>query len=147
MKRAVSIILAAFLICLFFTALLSEEDASSNEGGYALFFVADDLSTVQGGDAIVSEHVQIGGAETMPADELCAALVEKLLEGPSSEGMRSAVPNGTTLLSVTLDERCATVDLSAAYNRLSGVELSLADYCITLTLEPFQIATFRLKAE
>ena len=134
MKRAVSIILAAFLICLFFTALLSEEDASPNEGGYALFFVADDLSTVQGGDAIVSELVQIGGAETMPTAELCAALVEKLLEAPSSEGMRSAVPNGTTLLSVTLDERCATVDLSAAYNRLSGVELSLADYCITLTL-------------
>ncbi|MBQ3497374.1 MAG: GerMN domain-containing protein, partial [Oscillospiraceae bacterium] len=127
-------ILTVLLVCALFAALLSGQDTSADEGGFALFFVADDLSAVQGGDAIVSEQARIDGAEAMAPEALCAALVEKLLQGPASDGMRSAIPGGTALLGVTLDERCATVDLSASYNRLSGVELSLADYCITLTL-------------
>lgn len=134
MKRTISVIAAALLTIVLFGALLSRQDTSADEGGYALFFVAGDLSTVQGSDAIVSERVQIDGAENMTAQELCAALVTRLLKGPASDGLRSAIPGGTALLGVTLDERCATVDLSAAYNRLSGVELSLADYCITMTL-------------
>ncbi len=145
MKRAVPIVIVSLFVCMLFTALLSGENTSTSEGGYALFFVADDLSTVQGGDAIVSEHVQIEGSQDMTAAELCAALVEKLLQGPSSDGMRSAIPGGTTLLGAALDERCAVVDLSAAYNRLSGVELSLADYCITLTLTQLpQVGSVRI---
>lgn len=145
MKRAVSIVFAVLLVCIFLAAFLSEKDDSANEGGYVLYFVASDLSAVQGGDAIVSERVQIDGAESMTTEELCAALVEKLLEGPASDGMRSAIPGGTALLGVTIEERCATVDLSPAYNRLSGVELSLADYCITLTLTQLaQIGSVRV---
>ena len=44
------------------------------------------------------------------------------------------VPEGTVLKSLKVSGRRAQIDLSAQYARLTGIDLSLADYCITLTL-------------
>src|SRR5699024_3447935 len=44
------------------------------------------------------------------------------------------IPAGTTLLSLTLNGSQAVVDLSSAYASLSGVELTLADQAVALTL-------------
>lgn len=64
------------------------------------------------------------------------ALLSALLAGPPAEEpeLVSLIPEGTRVLSWSLEDRVAHVELSAAYAGLAGVDLTLTDYCITLTL-------------
>ena len=100
---------------------------------YDLYFREADLEAAVGNDALQPVPIQLKGDRKDP-EELAAALLERLLEGPVEESLRSTIPQGTTLLGVTVDQGQATVDLSAAYGTLSGVALTLADYAITFTL-------------
>lgn len=70
------------------------------------------------------------GEATVPA------MLDALLAGPPVEetGLADAIPKGARVLSWSLEQRVAHVELSAAYAELVGVELTMADYCITLTL-------------
>ena len=57
-----------------------------------------------------------------------------LLSGPAGSDLRSPFPEGTRLLGVEIRGSHAKVDLSAAYRSLSGIDLTLADYSVVLTL-------------
>ena len=70
----------------------------------------------------------------MDTEDCVRALMEHLLAGPDEAALRSPIPDGTMLRSLSVSGRRAEIDLSAQYARLSGIDLSLADYCITLTL-------------
>lgn len=68
------------------------------------------------------------------AEELAEALMKELLKGPADPTLKSPFPAGT---GVNYVERKGTeihVDLTPVYGTLSGVDLSLADYAIALTL-------------
>ena len=62
--------------------------------------------------------------------------VEDLLDGPPPDsGLRSPFPAGTRLLGWQLDQDgLLWVDLSESYGSLTGIGLTLADYCLTFTL-------------
>lgn len=64
------------------------------------------------------------------------ALLSALLAGPPEDApeLVRVIPAGTRVLSWSLDNRVANVELSAAYAGLVGVDLTLADCCVTLTL-------------
>ena len=64
------------------------------------------------------------------------ALLAALAAGPPAEEPELArvLPDGARVISWSLENRVANVELSAAYAGLVGVELTLADYCIALTL-------------
>ena len=64
------------------------------------------------------------------------ALLAALAAGPPVEEQELAavLPAGARVISWSLENRVVNVELSAAYAGLVGVELTLADYCITLTL-------------
>lgn len=64
------------------------------------------------------------------------ALLDALLDGPAADsGLLSPFPAGTRLLGWQLDEDgLLWVDLSESYGSLTGIALTVADYCITLTL-------------
>lgn len=70
------------------------------------------------------------------ADDLteARAVVERLMAGPGDESMYSPLPEGVELLGLELRDRTAYVDFSGEIRDLSGVELALADYCLTLSL-------------
>lgn len=69
------------------------------------------------------------GAENVPA------LLTALLAGPPQDsGLVSLLPPETGIVRAEVEGRMARVELSAAYAQLSGVDRTLADYCITLTL-------------
>ena len=70
------------------------------------------------------------------ADDLAEAqaVVERLMAGPGDESMYSPLPEGVELLGLELRDRTAYVDFSGEIRDLSGVELALADYCLTLSL-------------
>lgn len=61
-------------------------------------------------------------------------LVNALLSGPEQDGLAHPFPAGTSLLSWELDGGLLRLDLSAPYGELTGVALTLTDYCLTLTL-------------
>lgn len=60
-----------------------------------------------------------------------------LFAGPASAELVSPFPADTVLRSVTIQDGLAVVDLSEAYGGLSGVDLTLADACVVLTLCQF----------
>lgn len=118
--------LVAFASC----AKSAQED---EESGYALYFLSD-LDASDGGDAIAASSVRFTPDETMSTEDCVRALMELLLAGPDEAALHSPIPEGTALRSLKVSGRRAEIDLSAQYARLSGIDLSLADYCITLTL-------------
>ncbi len=76
------------------------------------------------------------------------ALLNALLSGPEGEGLYAPFPEGLSVLSLTVEDGLAQVDLSEQYGGLSGFELTLADYCIALTLcQLEEIDTVRILVE
>ena len=118
--------LVAFASC----AKSAQED---EESGYALYFLSD-LDTSGGGDAIAASSLRFTPGEAMRTEDCVRGRMELLLAGPDEAALHSPITEGTALRSLKVSGRRAEIDLSAQYARLSGIDLSLADYCITLTL-------------
>ena len=128
MKRLLTLLLCGLLLltgCAY--------AAINSQNSYRLYFREANLRSAVGTDALQSVSVQLKESPEDPA-ELASLLLERLLEGPVEDSLRSTIPTGTALLSVQVHKGRATVDLSAPYGTLSGVGLTLADYAITLTL-------------
>jgi germination protein M len=95
--------------------------------GLKLWFPAELSQWEQSSGAL--DTCPYGGEDTVPA------LVGALLEGPSADsGLLPALPAGTELLGWELREETLHLALSRHYGTLAGLELTLADYCITLTM-------------
>lgn len=101
---------------------------------YLLYFQEADLSFSAGEGAFRTESVYLSDDEAQTSRRLAEALVNELLKGPADETLKNPLPAGTLLLSLELTGSRAKVDLSAAYNTLSGVALTLADSAIAMTL-------------
>jgi len=129
-KRVIGILLCLTLILIpgFSRGLVPR---SETKEGHALYFLVDEYENSAGAGALAAERVTVEGEDTLA---IARSLMEKLLEGPTEEGLKSAIPAGTSLLSLELQGRRAVVDLSSRYASLSGIALTLADYAITLTL-------------
>lgn len=126
------------LLCLLVLPLLllpagcrREEPART---AYELYFQEADLTYSAGESPFRTETVYLYDAETGAAPLLARALVNELLKGPADETLKSALPAGTSLLSLKIDGDRARVDLSASYESLSGVALTLADSALAMTL-------------
>ena len=132
MKKFSLLALAIFAALIAFAACAGGAQ-DEEESGYALYFLSD-LDSSGGGDAIAASSERFVPDETMDTEDCVRALMERLLAGPDEASLRSPIPDGTTLRSLSVSGRRAEIDLSAQYARLSGIDLSLADYCITLTL-------------
>lgn len=116
--------LAALVLALAFGCAPAQEE----DRGLVLWFPVDpELNMVS---AALDACPYQGEEHTIPA------LMSALLAGPPEEELEliSLIPAGTRVLSWSLEEGVANVELSAAYAGLVGVDLTLADCCITLTL-------------
>ena len=60
-------------------------------------------------------------------------LLQLYLEGPSEEGFRSPIPQGTYLLSTLWEEDTLILVFSREFSVLSNIELTLAGACLTAT--------------
>ena len=124
MKRLCCLLLAAALT-------LSLWGCAAEGGGEAdsVLWFTSDLSDWETSTHEALSAVDYGGAVTVPV------LLEALLAGPpAGSGLVSAIPSGTRLLGCSIENGVAYVDLSQPYGDLVGVDLTLADYSITLTL-------------
>ena len=130
MRRIISIVLA---LCLTLAlAGCGVARLRQEESGLKLYYCPADLSHLSGGDALCYATVPW---DTLPdgdrQERVEAALT--LLMG-SREGFESPIPAGTRLLGCTMVGGTVWVDYSEAYGQLSGMDLTTADYCVTLTL-------------
>ena len=123
-KRLFWALLALLLLCTACTPAPADEPA---EGGYTLYFLSTENRA--DGAALATES-----RDLTPGGEEAQALLELLLTGPESPALCSPFPAGTALRGVSIEEGTAYVDLSEAYGGLSGVDLTLADGCVVLTL-------------
>lgn len=129
MRRYVLVLLCLCLAAGGCAAARQTEEAP----GLLLHYVVAAPEQARGGDAIRSVEARLLLSEEEPLEERAAAVVEQLLEQPQDAHLRTALP-GVELLGVTVQGRRAVVDLSSSFNRLTGVELTLANSCLVLTL-------------
>lgn len=129
MKRILALLVG--LTLLLAACAAPAEEISPDD--YTLYYAVR-LDGADGGDAIRTCGIRIGDSASLPRAELAKRLVTALLMQPEDAELYAPFPSGTELQKITVAGGRATVDLSGQYARLSGVDLSLADYCMTLTL-------------
>ena len=108
--------------------------AQSGEGDGLQLYYPVPLEEHPGGDAISSVTVDW---DTLPQEDRAAqaeAVLALLMGGCQEERFQSPVPSGTSLHSVEVKGGTAWVDFSGSYSQLSGMALTIADYCVALSL-------------
>ena len=142
MKKGLCLLL---LVLLPLTGCRREEPART---AYQLYFQEADLTCSAGDGAFRTETVYLYDEKTETSQQLAEALMEALLQGPADETLKSTLPAGTTLLSLEVAGDRAVVDLSASYESLSGVALTLADGAIAMTLAQIpEISSVQITAQ
>lgn len=132
MRRIAACLLLLTALCSLPACAVPEEPVEEQQGQLIYYLVPQEEA--QGGDCIRGQYEDLGLPEDAPVGEVAQAVVERLLAGPAEGELLSPLPEGVELLSVVVRDRWAYVDLSSDFNQLSGVALSLADYCLTLSL-------------
>lgn len=129
-KRRMSL-LASLLVLL--TACSAPAGPEQGTEGVLVYYLLPE-EEARGADRIGARWESLALPEG--ADDLAEAqaVVERLMAGPEDESMYSPLPEGVELLGLELRDRTAYVDFSGEIRDLSGVELALADYCLTLSL-------------
>ena len=103
-------------------------------GEGALIYYLASAEDAQGSDRIRAQHEDLGLPEDATTEAKARAVTIRLLNGPAEGGLLSPMPEGVELLGLRMWDQTAQVDLSEQFRDLSGVELMLADYCLTLSL-------------
>ena len=135
MKRSFSR-LAALLLALCLLSGCGAAPGGEADGLHLYYPVS--LQDHPGGDAISSVTV---GWDTLPQQDKNAqaeAVLALLLGGCQQEGFQSPIPSGTALRSVEVVNSTARVDFTGSYGQLSGMALTIADYCVTLSLSQLE---------
>ena len=128
MKRLLALLLAAAAGL----GLLAGCAAGGEEGeGLLLWFAADQSLQEVPTAALASQPYQ--GEASVPG------LMDALLDGPEAGGgLTGVIPPDTRLLDWRVEDGIAQVDLSQPYGDLVGVDRTLADYGIVLTLSQLE---------
>ena len=128
-------LLAALLAASLLLCACGGEAAERERGDYVLYFLAEIDGTAHG-PALDWENYPAGEEPPGPGELLAA-----LLAGPTREGLTSPFPKGVTLRQWSWEEDSPgvlQVSLSEQYGALADVSLTLADYCLTLTLSQLE---------
>lgn len=131
MKRFLTILLACLLL---WAAAGCAVAHRTPEGETLGVYYAVDPELARGGDILATAQVDWAEQSALSPEEQSRQALELLLGGCRAEGFVSPMPRGTQLLNCRVDGSRATVDFSSAYGQLSGMRLTIADYCVTLTL-------------
>lgn len=109
--------------------LLAGCGAGGENSGVLLYFCTDP-----------NDHSQLHGPAIQsqpypgPSGPGVEELVSALLAGPTQGGLVSPFPQGLSLQSWELEDGLLTLNFSEQYGGLADISLTLADYCLVLTL-------------
>lgn len=125
MKRVICVLLAAALLGLAACSAQPETE----EDGLRLWFAAPGAEQSRDVSAALGSCAYGGEDGSVPA------LLSALLAGPPADsGLARLIPQGVRLDRWSVDNRIALVELSREYDALTGIDRTLADYCVALTL-------------
>lgn len=127
-KRGICLLLCLLLL---FPCLCGCGRGGDGQQVYHLYYAAN-LAAARGGDAIAPVEALIPA--DLDTEAAARRLVEMLLSGEGSGQLHTPIPDGTALLDCKVTGGAAEVNFSAAYGQLSGMNLTIADYCVALTL-------------
>jgi len=127
MRKWAALLLAPLVL---FCAACAGPEEPETEDGYLLYFLSPE-DAAAGGDAIVGLRLALDVPETATVEEEAAAVIGGLIAG--TEGGETALQD-ISLRDVSIIGRRAYVDFSTNYAALTGISLSLANYCVTLSL-------------
>ena len=118
--------LCAGLLLLSACTLVEGGEETQPQGAYKVYYaVTGEQATVQ----VVDWEYRVPTGE-----DTASALAELVLSQPETAGLASPAPSGTRLLSCQQEDGQLRLDLSEQYGGLSGVDLTVANSCLTLTL-------------
>lgn len=131
-----------------------EEDKTEEASAYLRLYCPTDTGeknkSAGGGDAVTGIPVpweQVTG-DDRGRQQQAQYIMELLLGGCTDPDFISPMPEGTQVLSCTVTGGTVSVDLSSEYEQLAGVERTIADYCITLSMMQLAgILAVRITAE
>lgn len=132
MKRVLAILLS--LVVLVLLGISVVPNGPSDAETLSLYFPVRADNLTSGGDAITAVRVDWREMRHLSAQEQADAVMNLLLEGYSEGLFGNLVPNGTRMNSCRVTGSTVTVDFSGGYGQLSGIDLTIADYCTTLSL-------------
>ncbi|MBR2929231.1 MAG: GerMN domain-containing protein [Oscillospiraceae bacterium] len=123
--------IVVLLLVLMVAVVLFFGGQTESDGNYALYFLAEP-EYARGSDAVKVEYCDL----TLPEDAVEAArmVLERYWAGPQSSGLKTPLPAGLQLQDVQFGGGRLQVDVSPQYRTLSGIDLTLADSCLTMTL-------------
>ena len=120
-------LLAAFIIILF---MVSGCGTSARYTNIAFYYSYNEMSFGSDDQAIGYEE-RIIHADSLDYDVIMA----EYLEGPQSADLKSPFPKDTEIISIIVDQQIAYIVMSDNFSDLTGIELTLACACISLTTE------------
>jgi len=108
------------------------KERAAEPSDYMLYFLSD----MEGHGSALEPQPYVA-AEGVPTPEM---LVQALLNGPTDKKLRTPFPRGVLLLECRWDESAGTIYLllSEQYGALTDISLTLADYCLVLTLSQLE---------
>lgn len=127
MKRVIALILALLSVLSLISCGVQEEPV---EGLIIYGLTAEEKRL--GGDIVSGDTVLPWEELPWEREAQVYTVMQHLMR--NGEGHISPLPENVLLRSVTMSGSTACVDLSVGYTFLSGMELTVADYCIVLTL-------------
>jgi len=116
------------LVCLLLLCGCEKPAPELPEGSHRLYYVTAGYSS-DWSSAISDETYSPPEGTVIPE-----SLLRRLFQGPTDALLRSPIPAGTRIKAMELKEGVVYLDLSESYAGLFGMEQTLADACITLTL-------------
>ena len=118
-----------FALFLPLVLLLSGCSSSTRNSDVLLYFCTDPSDSEQVHGPAIQSQPYFG-----PSDPGVEDLVDALLSGPTQSGLSSPFPAGLSLQSWELSDGLLTLNFSEQYGGLTDISLTLADYCLVLTL-------------
>lgn len=131
MRRISAFALAAALLLL--CAACGRQAGEEPGEGYVLYFTAAADGEICHGPAIAAQPWEPKEGESVDP----GVLLQALLSGPAEEGLTDPFPKGLSVRTWERDPEQpghVRVSLSEQYSGLTDISLTLADYCIVLTL-------------
>lgn len=105
----------------------SQTDSTTASGKtikVALYFATDDNSALKQEER---EIQVVNGA-------ILKAIIFALIDGPTTQGLRKTIPEGTVLRGISIKDKVATVDFSKEFEKTNGLEEIVARLSVVNTL-------------
>ena len=133
MKRVIGLLLCAALLVVLGISVVP--DGPDETETLSLYFPIKEEALAGGGDAMTTVRVDWREMLGKSPQEQAEKVVHLLAEGyPENSTFGRILPGNTRLQSCQVSGSTVTVDFSASYAQLSGIDLTVSDYCIALSL-------------